>query len=591
MNSQFLMVTTDFTQSNNPQFSLSKAGFPATTISELSAYNCCLESNKRVRDMMEIFNREPRLPGITLLSNGKFIGMISRERCFEALGRPFGIEIYSKLATIDFYRLLNINPLILEEKTLIQDAVKIALSRNKQEVYDPIIIRLGNNTMQVINMHDLLTAQCELLEKTCQQVEQLSIRDPLTKINNRRGFFDEARPKFESAFGNQLDLSALMIDIDNFKMVNDLYGHFIGDCTIQAVAEECQKALRQTDLIGRFGGEEFIVVLPDTSLDAACAVAERIRSRIEELVIYVEGFQVSVTVSIGVSQLGDARGSFDELLTQADQAMYSAKWAGRNQVLVWDALLGHKVRKDLSTRNEDNKLRRGKKYRKTTDAARIYDETIEGWARALELRDKEAKGHAQRVSTMTVELARRIGVTDMSLVDIRRGALLHDIGKIAIPDGILFKSTPLSEAEWDVMRKHPIYAFELLSPITFLQNALDIPYCHHEHWDGSGYPRGLNREEIPIAARAFTIVDVWDALSTNRCYRPAWEYEAVVEYLLGESGHLLDPAIVPIFIKMLDEIGQNNHYLTEILDRGNFREIKDLDHSCKQNKGKGMKKC
>jgi putative nucleotidyltransferase with HDIG domain len=146
--------------------------------------------------------------------------------------------------------------------------------------------------------------------------------------------------------------------------------------------------------------------------------------------------------------------------------------------------------------------------RSNTELTLAYDTTLEGWARALELRDKETEGHTQRVTEMTLRLATAMGVPEAELVHVRRGALLHDIGKMGIPDSILLKPGPLSESEWEIMRMHPVYAYEMLSPIGYLRSALDIPYCHHEKWDGSGYPRGLAGEQIPLHARIFAVADV-----------------------------------------------------------------------------------
>jgi PAS domain S-box-containing protein len=177
-----------------------------------------------------------------------------------------------------------------------------------------------------------------------------------------------------------------------------------------------------------------------------------------------------------------------------------------------------------------------------------YDTTLEGWSRALDLRDKETEGHTRRVTEMTVMMARAIGVHDAELVHIQRGALLHDIGKMGIPDSILLKPGPLTEEEWVVMRKHPTYAYELLAPILFLRPALDIPYCHHEKWDGTGYPRGLGGESIPLAARIFAVVDVWDALRSDRPYRPGWPEERVRAHIKSLSGTHFDPRIVEVFL-------------------------------------------
>ena len=179
-----------------------------------------------------------------------------------------------------------------------------------------------------------------------------------------------------------------------------------------------------------------------------------------------------------------------------------------------------------------------------------YDTTIEGWSRALDLRDSATEGHSRRVTEMTLRIARLLGMSNDDLVHVRRGALLHDIGKIAIPDSILLKPGPLSDEEWVLMRRHPEFARDLLYPIAFLRPALPIPLYHHERWDGAGYPRGLKGEEIPLVARIFAVVDVWDATISDRPYRPAWTAEQVRENIRSLAGTHLDPAIVELFLSM-----------------------------------------
>lgn len=182
-----------------------------------------------------------------------------------------------------------------------------------------------------------------------------------------------------------------------------------------------------------------------------------------------------------------------------------------------------------------------------------YETTLEGWSAALDLRDKETEGHTQRVTTMTIELAKRIGLSSSELVNVRRGALLHDIGKMGVPDHILLKPDKLSEAEWEIMKKHPVYAYDLLSHIAYLRKALDIPYCHHEKWDGTGYPRGLEGANIPLTARIFSVVDVYDALTSDRPYRNRWPRERALEYIRAQSGLHFDPKVVDSFWEMINE--------------------------------------
>jgi PAS domain S-box-containing protein len=195
--------------------------------------------------------------------------------------------------------------------------------------------------------------------------------------------------------------------------------------------------------------------------------------------------------------------------------------------------------------------------RSSRELFNAYDSTIEGWSHALDLRDKETEGHTLRVTEMVLKLARAAGIAEQELVHVQRGALLHDIGKMGVPDYILLKPAKLTDEEWVAMRKHPTFAFELLSPIAYLRPALDIPYCHHEKWDGSGYPRGLKGEHIPLVARLFAVVDVWDALRSDRPYRQAWSKEKVIEHIKSLSGTHFDPKAVELFMNMMNEDERN----------------------------------
>lgn len=181
-----------------------------------------------------------------------------------------------------------------------------------------------------------------------------------------------------------------------------------------------------------------------------------------------------------------------------------------------------------------------------------YDATIEGWVHALDLRDKETEGHSLRVTEMTVRMARAAGIIEPELTAIRRGALLHDIGKLGIPDAILLKPGPLTAEEWVIMHQHPQYAYDMLAPIAYLQPSLAIPYSHHEKWDGTGYPCGLAGSAIPLAARLFAVVDVWDALRSDRPYRRGWSEAEVLDYLRSQAGTHFDPWAVELFFQVLE---------------------------------------
>ena len=181
-----------------------------------------------------------------------------------------------------------------------------------------------------------------------------------------------------------------------------------------------------------------------------------------------------------------------------------------------------------------------------------YEATIEGWSRALDLRDKETEDHSRRVTQLTIKLAEASGMSADEIMHIRRGSLLHDMGKIGVPDSILHKPAALTDEEWTIMRKHPQLVYDLLYSVEYLRPALNIPYCHHEKWDGTGYPRGLKGEQIPLAARLFAIVDVWDALTSDRPYRPAWSQEEALIFIREQSGSHFDPQVVDLFFRVIE---------------------------------------
>jgi len=229
-----------------------------------------------------------------------------------------------------------------------------------------------------------------------------------------------------------------------------------------------------------------------------------------------------------------------EVFQESDKELLSA-FADQAAVAIDNARLIESLRKSNEELAEAN-----------AELENAYQATLEGWVRALDLRDKETEGHTQRVTILTERLARSMGIEGEPLIHITRGALLHDIGKMGIPDAVLLKPGGLTEEERMLIRKHPQYAYDMLSPIEFLRPALDIPFCHHEKWDGTGYPRKLKGEEIPFAARIFPVIDVWDALISDRPYRKGLPQDEVRERIKVDSGKHFDPRVVEAFLEMED---------------------------------------
>jgi diguanylate cyclase (GGDEF)-like protein len=514
-----------------------------STVGALPYWDLSIDASKSVRELLDLLDKNPQIPGVLIIDEHEMISLMPREKVYEKLGRPFGIELFLKISCRQFYGVLEISTLVLDSETLLDDAVKKALLRQEQTLYEPIVVAHPNG-YRVITMYSLIMAQQDKLQDLYSEVRYLSTKDPLTMVNNRRGFFETVNHRLVTTRHFDLEYTVLMIDMDNFKSVNDRYGHMVGDEIIKSVAQKIHSKIREKDVLGRFGGEEFVVFLMDITQESAFSLAEKLRRDIASEFHIINGLQIRVTISIGISHSKGANYPFDRLLAEADEAVYSAKDLGRNKAIIW--------KENLEPQPKGRKLFSSTKNNRTNQPGNIADQTLQGLLHMLYLRDYETEAHTLRVSKLTRELASKVGVPDDELAGIHIGALLHDVGKIAIPDNILFKQGKLSTAEWEIMQKHPQYAYDLISPFSYFQHALDIPYCHHEHWDGSGYPRGLKQENIPLFARIFTIVDVWDALSSDRPYRAAMNQSDIKDYILSQTGLLFDPGLVPVFLEIVD---------------------------------------
>ncbi|MFZ1040951.1 MAG: diguanylate cyclase [Anaerolineales bacterium] len=519
------------------------------TVGDLPYWDISVHPSNKMRELLFLLDRDIKIPGVLILEKNELVGLIPREKVYEKLGRPFGVELFLKQDSRRFYELLGITTLVLKSDTPITDAVEMALMRNEQTLYEPIVVSHPKG-FRVISMYALLMGQQTKLQELYSEVDTLSKKDPLTFVNNRRGFFVAANQQLTIVRDSDLEYAVMMIDLDDFKNINDRYGHLVGDEVLKSVVQGISNQLREKDLCGRFGGDELVTLLMGVSRESAFDLGEKIRQNIASIFHIINGFQIRVTISIGISHSKGASKTLDTILAEADQALYAAKSVSRNKVQMWNETLGPPPNALRIVRSISNEV--------VYPNNQILDQTLHGLLRMLYLRDYETEAHTLRVAEAALNLAKKVGVPEKEIDGIYVGALLHDIGKIAIPDNILFKPGKLTDEEWLIMQKHPQYAHDLLSPILLFQHALEIPYCHHEHWDGTGYPRGLRKEEIPLAARIFSIVDVWDALSSDRPYRAAWSDEAVNDFLVKQTGILFDTALVPLFFDSMNAIPTHN---------------------------------
>ena len=371
--------------------------------------------------------------------------------------------------------------------------------------------------------------------------------DQLTGVLNRQTILAELEQEIERAarYGHQL--SVVMVDIDHFKRLNDSHGHAAGDDMLRQVAKVLRESLRNVDVVGRYGGEEFLVVLPETDVDAAASIAEKLRRLVgRHEVAMPDGFRVTATLSAGVAGGYGGHLQLEPLVRDADNAMYSAKALGRDQVYVFHELedngLVRRAAIAPSARNQAIEVGRA-----------AFGAATESLTAALDARP----GWAGRPSTMiagaAVELATGLGLPPSEIERIRVASLLHDLGKLAIPEEILTKPGELNDPEWRIVSEHPKIGQVILEQAGALRDAATIVLHHHEWFDGRGYPHGLAGEEIPVGARIVAIADAYEAMVAGRPYRGAISHQAAIAELRRHGGMQFDPHLVEAFAELFAE--------------------------------------
>jgi len=389
-----------------------------------------------------------------------------------------------------------------------------------------------------------LRAGFERLAQRIAEAWTMATTDILTGIPNRQALLARLRDEIERTTRYQHQLSIVLIDIDHFKRLNDAYGHAAGDAVLRQVAQALAASIRSVDAVGRYGGEEFMVVLPETSADTAASIAEKLRRIVARQKVRLEdGSRVQVTISAGVAGGLGSHLRLDALIRDADAALYSAKALGRNQVFVF-----HEV--------EDDKL-----VPRAVIAPAARDHALNVGRSALGAATKSLEDllglrapWAGRPSTLIAEtaslVARSLGLPDGEVERIRTASLLHDLGKLAIPDEILSKPGALDEPEWRIVAEHPKIGQVVLEQAGALRDAATIVLHHHEWFDGRGYPHGLRGQEIPVGARIVAVADAYEAMVAGRPYRAAISHEAALAELERQAGVQFDPEVVGLFISL-----------------------------------------
>lgn len=369
-----------------------------------------------------------------------------------------------------------------------------------------------------------------------KELKNMINQDGLTGVFNHRFFHDTLRGKITISEKENKPLSMVFIDIDFFKHYNDLNGHQKGDEVLRKIGSLLKSTVRRQDIVARYGGEEFAVLLPDTTEDDAIIIAERIRKKIEETYFYGEENQPNgkLTASIGISVYPDKAKSDIELIKSADDALYRAKFFNKNRVETYTSILDE-LKNDIEEKHID------------------LVTSIKTLISVINAKDKYTYGHVERVVIYCRMLSRRLALSEEDKKTLIYGAYMHDIGKINISEQVLNKKMPLNNEEWEMLKQHSSNGVEIIKPVDSLLHISPLILHHHERYDGKGYPDNLKGENIPYLARALTVVDSFDAMTSNRPYNKRKTHEEAIEELRRCKGTQFDPNIVEAFIEALLE--------------------------------------
>ncbi len=404
------------------------------------------------------------------------------------------------------------------------------------------ILALGKKQSDALYYHEdtelvmSMATQASIVIENAQLYTQATTRantDGLTGLYNHRHFHE--RLEQEIARGTRFGtvFSLIMLDIDLFKTYNDIYGHQAGDRILRRLSEHIKSSVRSIDMAFRYGGEEFAVILPETKLDDAYNVAERIRKTVETR---MSSKAIPTTVSLGAASWPSDGVTREEIISAADIALYQAKQTGRNQTC-----LASGTTKPVTTQASANAI-----------TQRSPLNIIYALAATVDAKDHYTYGHSKKVSEYAVTAAEALGLSPDKVATIRAAALLHDIGKIGVPDSILNKKGPLTSEEWEPIKEHPQLGVEILRHVIDLINCLPAILHHHEHYNGTGYPSGLKGDKIPLEARILAIADAYDAMTSFRPYRERLMPQEAIAELRRCAGSRFDPELVEIFCRLME---------------------------------------
>ncbi len=422
----------------------------------------------------------------------------------------------------------------------------------------------GNKVARVITVvnditeHKLKDKRLKILNKELlhsnKRLKQMVLRDPHTGLFNHRYLGEIIEAEFLRAKRSSHSLSVVMIDIDYFKSINEVYGHKFGDLILKQLAHQLKRALRQYDIIIRFGGEEFVIISPGTDRATIMLMAQRL---LESMNLYSFGDKknaIKLKLSMGVASFPEDRAVMGmDLVELSEQVLLKVKESGGNNVFCAHDL-GDLAKPKPSGQDKSPEvgLLKDKIDKLTREANQSLIEAVLAFARTIELKDHYTGDHVEKTVHYAVEIARALNLSKHEAERIKQAAILHDLGKIGISEKILLKKGKLTNKEYDEIKKHPRIGVDIIRPIQFLHGLIPLILYHHERWDGRGYPNGLSGQDIPMGARIIALADVYQALTSDRPYRRAYTKEEAIKIIKEGAGTQFDPEIVNVFLKILE---------------------------------------
>lgn len=401
-----------------------------------------------------------------------------------------------------------------------------------------------------------------------EQARLSSLTDALTGVGSRKLLEDRLREECDRAKRYTHPFSIAIMDLDHFKMINDTLGHAAGDEAIRMLAECIKRDKRGPDVLVRYGGDEFVMLLPETAAEEAAVLLERIREQVQRIPLEQN---MALSMSCGIAQSNPASDDpAGDVMRRADLALYEAKNSGRNCVKLWDESMDQ-----LLLSSSDLEIDRIKKLQRrllglSEKAETLFMESIWSLVQALEAKDAFSGKHSEHVMIYAVAIARTMELGPRYVELVHRAAMIHDIGKIGIPDAVLFKPDHLTPHERRIIEQHPLIAVKILERMSFLEREVAIIRHHHEKWNGSGYPDGLSRTAIPLGARIIAVADTFDALTSHRAYHSSRSVVEALSILTDSAGYDLDPTAVNAMVAWVEEITRRRMAPRERLSVGDL---------------------